>query len=214
VLRSSSNLTLSKKLLSNGFYGPSLFTKNIWASSSIASNKLTPESINAASKALYGDYNHTYAYSNNFLTQSFNFLNSSQMSSLSFYEESYSWFVKRFYLLNSLKTNRVALLPVPLDEFAIHFSSASAAFNDATFRLSSGLDTSMTFSPDTALDTLVELPHLTPALPANSPALNTSALHLSYFDCTLWDKPLLNFLLNTYDNTTTSKYCYYTPKQL
>lgn len=214
VLRSSSNLTFSKKLLSNGFYSPSLFNKNIWASSSLASGKLTTDSVNAATKALYGDYNHTFMHSNNFLTQSFNFLNSSQIGSLSFYEDSYSWFIKRFYLLNSLKTNRVVLLPVSLNEFGAYLASASTAFSDSTFRISSGLDASMAFSTGTVLDSLSELPYTTSDLSTDTQTSNMPTLHLSYYDYTLWDKPMLNFLINTYDNTVAAKYYYYTPKQL
>lgn len=114
ALKNSHKLTTIKKLLSSGFYNSNLIFKNIWASDFF--NKVTnPELLLKNEVELI--------YSNLFKIPLSNTSNLGQVSinqtlsnlkHFSNYEESYFWFLKRFYLFNNLKSNKTILTSVPL----------------------------------------------------------------------------------------------------
>lgn len=88
------NLTMSKKLLSSGYFDSSLQSRNLWASGFFAKSQQRPVKrlVPKTMRALYGDV----------LTGS-----STAFSNLNFYEESYFWNLKRFYMLNNLAANKI-----------------------------------------------------------------------------------------------------------
>jgi len=104
VLNSHKN-TMTKRLLGSGFYDSSFFARNPNSKSILSAHTNPNEFFNRG-------FLETYA---NFLpsgTSSLNQLSGLQLdyaSQMSYYESSYFWFLKRFYLFNSLhSTGRVS----------------------------------------------------------------------------------------------------------
>lgn len=106
LLKNSHKLTLAKRLINSGIYDSKIFNKNIWASEHL--NKLT-------SNENFSSFFNIY-YNNIFNSKNKSFLNhqvilnnnGSQVDSLNllnFYENSYFWYLKRFYMFNTLSTN-------------------------------------------------------------------------------------------------------------
>ena len=114
TIKNSHKLTMVKKLISTGFYDTSLMSNNVWASSFFSKtsksllHKPTLDLLHFQFNLLYKDtFTNKQPLSNNFnelnLTSPNNPLNM-----LSYFEKSYFWFVKRFYLFNTLNTNSIA----------------------------------------------------------------------------------------------------------
>ena len=108
LLKNSHKLTLAKRLINSGIYDSKIFNKNIWASEHL--NKLT-------SNENFSSFFNIY-YNNIFNSKNKSFLNhqvilnnnGSQVDSLNllnFYENSYFWYLKRFYNFNTLSTNSI-----------------------------------------------------------------------------------------------------------
>jgi len=106
ILKNSHKITLAKRLINSGFYDSKLFNKNVWASEHL--NKLN---INENFSSFFNVY-----YNNLFNTETTNFLNhkininnngtqKDSLNLLNFYENSYFWYLKRFYLFNTLPNN-------------------------------------------------------------------------------------------------------------
>jgi hypothetical protein len=106
LLKFSHKLTLSKRLINSGFYDSKIFNKNIWATEHL--NKIN---LNSEFSSFYLNYYSTIFNAeknfNIFNNLSINNNGSSKdsLNFLNFYENSYFWYLKRFYLLNSLSTN-------------------------------------------------------------------------------------------------------------
>jgi hypothetical protein len=108
ILKNSHKLTLSKHLITSGFYNSSLFTKNIWASLTF----LKYNDKDFVFNSLYNLYNMNYFKNSNISMQTNmysnnNFSNLINLKLLNFYENSYFWFLKRYYFLNSLSSNLI-----------------------------------------------------------------------------------------------------------
>lgn len=106
LLKNSHKLTLAKRLISSGFYDSKIFDKNIWASEHLG-KFVNSNSINSI---FYSYYQNLFSVnkSNFFNHKILNNNNLNQKNSLNllnFYENSYFWYLKRFYLLNTLPTN-------------------------------------------------------------------------------------------------------------
>ncbi len=106
ILKFSHKLTLSKRLINSGFYDSKIFNKNIWAN--VYLNKInSKENFSSFFSSLYPNF--FYVNNTNRFDYVFNFSNNgNQVNSLnltSFYENSYFWYLKRFYLFNTLPTN-------------------------------------------------------------------------------------------------------------
>ena len=106
-LRTSHKITLSKKLINSGFYDSKIFNKNIWASEHL--NYLNQK--NNFNSLFFNYYKDLFAetsinhvtYYNSYVTNNGNQKNS--LSLFNFYENSYFWYLKRFYLFNTLPSN-------------------------------------------------------------------------------------------------------------
>lgn len=107
VLKNSHKLTLSKRLLNSGFYNSQFFEKNIW------NNKFFGRNVN---NQLFSNFFDLYYNNFFFIKNNKNYLNKTQftynnknqiinLNHLSFYEYSYFWFLKRFYLFNTMPNN-------------------------------------------------------------------------------------------------------------
>lgn len=117
ILKNSHKITLIKRLINNGFYDSKIFNTNIWATSQL--NKLNS---NQTFKSFINVFYGNLLTSNNFSTHLNHNLfinnNNSQTFSLNllnFYENSYFWYLKRFYNFNTLNNNfiksRVKIYP-------------------------------------------------------------------------------------------------------
>ena len=106
ILKNSHKVTLSKRLIGNGFFNNFSFNKNIWVSKFL--NKA--DSKTSISSIYNLNYNHLFSsnhcgHSTFYLLNSNNYNESNSLDLLSFYEKSYFWFIKRFYFFNTLKSN-------------------------------------------------------------------------------------------------------------
>ena len=106
ILKFSHKITLSKRLINSGFYDSKIFEKNIWANEHL--NKInTNNSFSSFFSNLYPNLFYKNNLTNlNYKATSIN--NGSQKESLmllNFYENSYFWYLKRFYLFNTLPNN-------------------------------------------------------------------------------------------------------------
>jgi len=106
VFQDSHKITLTKKLLSSGFYSNQLFKKNIWLSdilsNSESSRKLLKAELGLNYGSLFKSQLPTYSLLNANKLNSTNFT----LKTLSFYESSFIWFIKRLEQLTILKTQK------------------------------------------------------------------------------------------------------------
>lgn len=113
TIKNSHKLTMVKKLISTGFYDTSMMSNNMWTSTFFSKttkplfDKTTLDLLHSQFNLLYKDtFNNNQLVSNNF-----NELNlqspSSPLNMLKYFEKSYFWFVKRFYMYNTLNTNNI-----------------------------------------------------------------------------------------------------------
>jgi len=128
-VKMSTSLSLVKKLMTGGYYNHSLSTRNIWASSELGLNPNTSNFINQSSAFLYKNQPLSVAATSDM----FSGLSYKQrIRILSTYEDSYAWFLHRFYTYNNLSTNQITSLPrtnrslesgmtqVPFENYKIH----------------------------------------------------------------------------------------------
>lgn len=111
VLKASSSMTLTKRLLNSGFYNSSIATRNIWSASALKSSKLNFDNIGLIYNSLYGDFNGLNMPLSKTLNPSSTYAHASYSTNLKFYELSYHWFIQRFYILNTLITNNLSSQP-------------------------------------------------------------------------------------------------------
>lgn len=108
ILKFSHKLTLSKKLINSGFYDSKIFNKNIWANERL--NNITS---NTDFSAFFSNlYPNLFSInSSNNSSHTINLINNGSQSNslnlLNFYESSYFWYLKRFYLFNTLQNNSI-----------------------------------------------------------------------------------------------------------
>ena len=108
ILKNSHKITLSKKLINSGIYDTKVFNKNIWAAEHLS--KVNLNSQFTSFFTLYYDslFNKN---SNNLINSKLNTTNNgtklNSLELLNFFENSYFWYLKRFYNFNSLSTNLI-----------------------------------------------------------------------------------------------------------
>ena len=106
VLKNSHKITLSKKLIDSGLVDSKLFDKNIWNNQYISKyNSLN--NFSTLNTLIFGNYDSFNFNSTNSAKSVFsvNQLINNKPESLKFFENSYFWFLKRFYLFNNLSAN-------------------------------------------------------------------------------------------------------------
>ena len=189
-LRSTSNLTFAKRLISSGFHKPSNVSSNLWSSSVFENNASSALSVAALSNSVYASQNKQ-----SWLPYS----NSQSHASLGFYEESYHWFIKRFYLFNSLPTNQISLFPALKSEgLGTRVSNIRALEREQSL-----LDVNTSL----ALNTLT----LNNATDTASSVLSSSGtdLHLDYSNLTLFSQRNTEVLLNLSSNSSIKSSSFY-----
>lgn len=113
TVKNSHKLTMVKKLTSGGFFDTSLMSNNIWASNFFSKNSESQvdtsslDMIKSQYNLLYkNSFTNKYAM-NNYLNPLTFTSPTSPLEMLKHFEKSYFWFVKRFYLYNTLNTNKI-----------------------------------------------------------------------------------------------------------
>jgi hypothetical protein len=107
IIKNSHKLTLTKKLLNSTFYDNSFFKKNLWNSEHLTkySNSTLPISTTLQTYFNTSDY----LIKNNYLNSSVNNGNNDKqqknLTFLSLQQNSYFWFLKRFFFFNKMSTN-------------------------------------------------------------------------------------------------------------
>jgi hypothetical protein len=102
TITSSHKMTLTKRLINSGFYDSSLNTRNIHVSSLSSLNPNFDRMISFLTRTSYGEF---FRFTDNTPGSVNMNLVSTKITSpklISFSEESFFWFTKRFYLLNTL----------------------------------------------------------------------------------------------------------------
>lgn len=109
ILQSERMVTISKRFISNGFYDSRLPTRNIWIASSLKFSRVNSKVFSPLTHLVYGKLATDHPSANNSFKGFCLPANFSSLSSFSFYEESYQWFIHRFYALNTLNTQTIKL---------------------------------------------------------------------------------------------------------
>lgn len=211
LLKASSSMTFTKRLLSSGFYSSSLSTNNLWAASSLNSNKLDNTNIANIQDNLYGDFLGVSLLRSSALPTSTAFNNSSELTNLKFYELSYHWFIQRFYSLNTLSTNGVVGVPALRTSYLPTFTTSSNLY--ASSLLNYNLELSNNFaSTSSILDSATTLGS---AGVNNSNLVQSSTdLYLSYNDQVLFTKSKVESFQNLLRNSSFSSNKFFQPSTL
>lgn len=105
LLKNSHKITITKRLINSGFFSRSLFEKNLWASETFQKISNPLLCTNSYFQLLYGDFYKTKVATDYLKStlQSTTLAFSSKTFELGHsYESSYFWFLKRFFLFNTL----------------------------------------------------------------------------------------------------------------
>lgn len=109
VLKNSHKLTTSKRLINSGFYNSEIFDKNLWMSAYFGKSS-NPSALSGLFNIFYKDL-FARNFNKNCADFKISILNNGHQANslnlLNFYENSYFWFLKRFYSFNTLPTNFV-----------------------------------------------------------------------------------------------------------
>jgi hypothetical protein len=111
ILNFTGKLTAAKRLLGTGFVTSDMESRNLWIASTTAPAKFDVTKNAQTFKNVYGTYLDLESLAPNLTPTQRPFMNPSILSSLSAYESSYVWFVKRFYLLNTLPAHTMTQTP-------------------------------------------------------------------------------------------------------
>jgi len=209
ALKNTLYLTSTKKLLSTGFYGSTMSTGNIWASSTLGNDGGSPAAIQNLTRAIYGDFSGVDMSRNTHLTSSSNFYSSASLSSLSFYELSYHWFIQRFYQFNTLSANGVSVTPALRTST---YSDLTSNFQNYE-RLNTEFDLASTRSfrlPTSTLDLVLNVRN--PRSGVN--AMSQSDVYLQYADVSLFTKQRTEVMQNLTSNFAGKDLAFYVPSPL
>ena len=197
--KSASNLTLAKKLISSGFYSSESGARNIWVSGNSTLNSPNSEPISSLYRSFYGSSN---------LTKQLVGANHFTLASLNSYEESYNWFLKRFYLFNTLANNNVAVLPELLTKEVTDRQRALNLWGKASVSLTTSTSQSLLRQWPTSTF------NQTFNKGTQSALQDTANLHLAYHDSTLFNSTRLSSLMDLTQNTSTTSVQFYSLKSI
>ncbi len=112
ILKNSHKLTLIKKLINSGFYDSKIFNNNIWAA--VHLNKLQNiEAFNSTFNVFYENlFNKNFSnFSYSQINMNNNYSQKNSLNLLNFFENSYFWYIKRYYNFNTISTNFIKSKP-------------------------------------------------------------------------------------------------------
>ena len=105
VLKNSHKLTLTKRLFNSSLHTSNAFDKNIWVSENLNKYSSFDNFLNSIFHVFYNEnllnkstYNHRIPF------ESIKF---DTITFLNFYENSFFWFLKRFYFFNTINSNKI-----------------------------------------------------------------------------------------------------------
>ena len=103
IIQNSHNLTMTKKLITSGFYDSTMNTKNLWSSDFFKKNKNNNKLVSNLFNTLYGDIFTLDNNNSKKFSQNANFSTKNNLISSNFYENSYFFNLKKYYLFNTTK---------------------------------------------------------------------------------------------------------------
>lgn len=211
VLRASSSMTLTKRLINSGFYNSSIATRNIWSSSALKSGKLNFDNVGVMHNSLYGDFNGLNTPLDKAITSTSAYVYSSQSSNLQFYELSYHWFIQRFYTLNTLITNTLSSHP------HLYLKSTSNSNLEINHYANSSLNLQLlrdhAASCSYSILDRVELGQSSPQSSSQS-VLYPLSTHLAYGEYSIFTKYRVELCQNIIQNPSTKSNQFFTPSRL
>jgi hypothetical protein len=130
ILKNSHKITLSKRLINSGFYDSKLFDKNIWASEHLSKINLS-DSFSSFFNIYYNNIfnKNSKTFLNHKINSSNNGSQVNSLNLLNFYENSYFWYLKRFYFFNTLPNNFIKSKLTKIELNGNNFSNKNDSFN-------------------------------------------------------------------------------------
>ena len=207
TLSAANNITLAKKLINSGFLNSSLFTRNIWAASSLNNltkntnvNGFTDQTIKSLYTSTYGNYENPNFITVSGLTSVPTVFNGTLLTSLNNYETSYYWFLQRFYQYNTLSTASMSFNPqLKSESYSLTAKNMKLLANATTLFDSYSLTGESVYSQLNS----VKVP---------SSTLNDH--YLNYTDYSLFTKGRSDQLTTLANNKFNTKFVYFTPSEL
>lgn len=211
VLRASSSMTLTKRLINSGFYNSSIATRNIWSSSALKSGKLNFENVALAHNSLYGDFNGLNTTLEKTLVPTSTYSHASYSSNLQFYELSYHWFIQRFYTLNTLITNTLSSQPYLYSKDTSNVNSEINLYTNSSLNL-------QLLREYIANGNYSILDQSAPVQPLSQTSAervtSSSSPYLSYSEYSLFTKYRVEMCQNIIQNPSYKSNQFFTPSQL
>lgn len=199
VLNFTGKLTAAKRLLGAGFVTSDMESRNLWVASNMSSAKFDVTKNAQIFKNIYGTYLDLESLAPHLTPTQRPFLNSSVLSSLSAYESSYVWFIKRFYLLNTLPTHSMVQTPSlsrPILHDLVSSESEKLISNQNTTPL---YTTSLKSSK---------------AITANQSVPYNTASYLSDTDASVFNKTSIAVMSDLARNNSASQFKFFTVKPI
>ena len=132
-LKFSQKLIFTKKLMNTGFYNSSIFKKNLWNSVYFSSKNLKSHHMTTFFDSYFNDF-MSINYNKNFFVKSlqntFVFDDKNNFLFFKFFETSYFWHLKRFFLFNALnKNNSFIKINLKKTNLFDYFNNSNPYFN-------------------------------------------------------------------------------------
>ena len=209
-IKAAARITDAKKLLNTGFYDSSLFSRNLWASPTLgaSSEGETVALLGSLHRSLYGDYRNLYQISSPTLVPGSNYLATSNVKLLNFYESSYYWWAQRAYSMLSLGSDSAVFKPQlnTLSSSNLLRTSVDAANAHSKASLPIEAILSNSVSPFRTSNDL-----------ARGASLNTPSstdVYLNYYDRTLFSKVRVEMTKSLLQNKSQGEISIYSPRRI
>ena len=185
LLNATQALTFSKRLFNSGFYTSTLATRNLWASTALQKNKLNVSQFGELTRSLYGNLYEIGSIHIRGVAPLPHFLNSSSATSLRFYENTYHWFIQRFYLLSTLPSTRITLNDSMVNSHLRDIQISISGYATVTIGL--------------------------PLSHSRRTSVSPVNLNLAYLDSTLFSKTSLDWLYDLSVTKSSKVFFFYSP---
>lgn len=209
-LKNSLYLTTAKRLINSGFYSSSLTTNNIWASSTPNLNSDLNSSASSLTYALFGDSLNLNNLNTLNLNPTTGFYNSNILTSLSFYELSYHWFIQRFYQLNNLRSNEVLSHLNLSKSLGSTLRSSILSYENSALSLNTNITSALKLPSSTLYNNVNSDSSTT----SSAGTLSPNDLYLHYYDYSLFSKQRIEVLQNLVTNNSSLSYTFFKPNNL
>ena len=204
ALTNTNYITSVKQLLGAGFYDSQLTERNIWSSSSFLPSAQKHGELSNLYRALYrGNAPASNSTLAEVSAHPF-FLNSSALNTLSFYEESYHWYLKRFYSLNTLASNSAVLSPMPQTSSKNYSPESLLSMQNSLI----GFHIALSNSPQSSYSTLDSVVETS----SQSISYTPSTEVLNYSESDLFPKNRLDVMSNLLKNNTSKSSTFFKPR--